>query len=52
MVCTLRDIHEISKLHGQSSRVNSTHQNKETILYKLVFVNEWYSILMQIYINN
>jgi hypothetical protein len=30
---TLRDTQEISKLHGQKSRVNSTHQNKETILY-------------------
>jgi len=27
--------------------VNSTHQNKETILYTLMFVNGWYFILIQ-----
>ena len=41
----LRRIQNVSKLHGQMSTVNSTHQNKETILYTLMFVNEWYFIL-------
>jgi len=36
---TLLDNQEISKLHGQMSRVNCTHQNKETILFTLEFVN-------------
>jgi hypothetical protein len=34
---TLRDIQEISKFHGQTSGVNSTHQNKEKILCTLVY---------------
>jgi hypothetical protein len=35
----LPDIQEI-QLRGQTSRLNSTHQNKETILYTLKFDNE------------
>jgi hypothetical protein len=37
---TIRDMQEISKLHRPTSSVNSTHQNKEKILYKLKFDNE------------
>jgi len=32
--------------------VNSTQQNKETVLYTLMFLNELYFTLVQFYINN
>jgi len=52
MESTIRDMKEISKLREQTTRVNFIHQNKESILFTLMFVNECCFILMLIYINN
>ena len=40
-------IQGVSKIHGQTSRMGSSHQNKEESSYKHMSGNEWFFIVIE-----